>query len=228
MNDTTVDWNRIDTILLDMDGTLLDLHFDSHFWLDHLPRRYAEIRGLPEAEAREALHGTIKHLEGRLEWYCLDHWRDLLDMDIVALKREVAHLIAVHPHVTEFLDAARLDGKQVWLVTNAHYDSLELKMERTGLGGHFDRLICSHEFRRPKEDRGFWGALRRRYPFTPERTLFVDDNIHVLDSAREYGIRHCLAVRHPGTGRPRKDDVGDYPAIEDFRDLLPGGSLRIG
>ncbi|HBT55971.1 MAG TPA: haloacid dehalogenase, partial [Pseudomonas sp.] len=32
-----LNWNAIDTVLLDMDGTLLDLHFDNHFWLEHMP-----------------------------------------------------------------------------------------------------------------------------------------------------------------------------------------------
>ena len=38
-----LDWQDIHTVLLDMDGTLLDLHFDNHFWLEHLPKRYAAI-----------------------------------------------------------------------------------------------------------------------------------------------------------------------------------------
>ena len=36
-----IDWEEIDTILLDMDGTLLDLNYDLHFWLEHLPLIYA-------------------------------------------------------------------------------------------------------------------------------------------------------------------------------------------
>jgi 5'-nucleotidase len=32
------DWREIDTVLLDMDGTLLDLEFDSHFWLSLVPQ----------------------------------------------------------------------------------------------------------------------------------------------------------------------------------------------
>ena len=39
----------IDTVLLDMDGTLLDLHYDNHFWLEHLPQRYAELHGISRA-----------------------------------------------------------------------------------------------------------------------------------------------------------------------------------
>ncbi len=50
-----VDWSQVDTVLLDMDGTLLDLHFDNRFWNEHLPRCYAQARGLDEAAARAEL-----------------------------------------------------------------------------------------------------------------------------------------------------------------------------
>ena len=32
-----LDWTSIDTVLLDMDGTLLDLRFDNWFWQEHVP-----------------------------------------------------------------------------------------------------------------------------------------------------------------------------------------------
>ena len=47
-----LNWNDIDTVLLDMDGTLLDRHFDDHFWLDHVPKRYADRYGMPLGTAR--------------------------------------------------------------------------------------------------------------------------------------------------------------------------------
>ncbi|HNG60363.1 MAG TPA: haloacid dehalogenase, partial [Cellvibrionaceae bacterium] len=36
-----IPWQAIDTLLLDMDGTLLDLHYDNYFWLEYLPRAFA-------------------------------------------------------------------------------------------------------------------------------------------------------------------------------------------
>ncbi|NLD01354.1 MAG: haloacid dehalogenase, partial [Gammaproteobacteria bacterium] len=44
-------WAHIDTVLLDMDGTLLDLHFDNFFWLKYLPQCYAEKNNLSLAQA---------------------------------------------------------------------------------------------------------------------------------------------------------------------------------
>ena len=216
-----IDWAAIDTLLLDMDGTLLDLHFDNHFWLEHMPRRYAERRGLPLEEARLELLARYRQVEGTLDWYSVDYWSRELGLDVPLLKQEVDHLIAVHPHVVAFLDAIRALGKDVVLVTNAHFKSLELKMEKTRLGGHFDRVICSHDLGLPKEDPGFWPLLRGRRDFDPERSLLVDDSLPVLRSARTYGLRHLLAVRRPDSQAGIKD-TAEFPAIDHFRDIMPG------
>jgi HAD superfamily hydrolase (TIGR01509 family) len=215
-----LDWQAIDTVLLDMDGTLLDLYFDNHFWLEHLPLRYAEIKQLDPQLARDRLYGHYRAVHGTLDWYCIDYWRNTLDVDVVALKREVDHLITVHPHVPEFLDRLRLHGKRVVLVTNAHQASLELKMEQTRLGGHFDHIVSVHEFGYPKEDTRCWEALQTREPFEKPRTLLIDDNLDVLRSARDFGIRYLLAVYQPDSHGPRRD-TAEFDAIESFADLMP-------
>jgi putative hydrolase of the HAD superfamily len=216
-----IDWNQIDTILLDMDGTLLDLHFDNYFWLEHVPRRYAESRGCPLSQAREELGERYRSVEGTLEWYCVDHWSRELGLDIALLKAEVDHLIAVHPHVVDFLDAARTLGKRIVLVTNAHQKALALKMERTRLRGHFDAVICAHDLGLPKEHRAFWDRLQRIEPFDKARTLFVDDSLSVLESARDYGIGFLLRVLKPDTRGPSREAEG-FMAIDDFSAILPG------
>ena len=216
-----IDWQAIDTVFLDMDGTLLDLHFDTYFWVEHVPLRYAEKHGIPLERAKADLMPRYQAILGTINWYCIDYWSLTLDMDIALLKREVDHLIAVHPHVVEFLDATRASGRRVVLVTNAHMKSLELKMERTRLGGHFDRMICSHEFGMAKEQPGFWAALHEREPFAAQRTLLVDDSLPVLRAARDHGLRWLLAVYHPDSKEGRRD-VGEFDAIESFGDIIPG------
>jgi putative hydrolase of the HAD superfamily len=216
-----IDWNNIDSVFLDMDGTLLDLHFDNHFWLEHVPRRYAEARGLDLEQARIELLERYRSLEGRLEWYCVDHWSRQLGLDIALLKEEVDHLIAVHPHVTDFLEALAERGKGRTLVTNAHQKALALKMDRTRLAGHFDRIVCAHDLGLPKEDPGFWHRLHAILPFDPARTLFVDDSLSVLRAARDYGFTQLIAVLEPDSKAPRRR-VDEFPAIVNFSELLPG------
>jgi len=215
-----IEWQGIDSVFLDMDGTLLDLHFDNHFWLEHVPDRYAVARGISPEQARTLLYDRYRDVEGTLDWYCVDHWSRVLGLDIVLLKEEVDHLIGVHPHVVGFLEGLEAAGKARVLVTNAHQKAIDLKMGRTRLAGHFDRIVCAHELGLPKEDPGFWHRFHALLPFDPERTLFVDDSPKVLAAARHYGIRWLLAVLKPDTRGPERP-VTEFEAIRDFSELLP-------
>lgn len=213
-------WNRIETVLLDMDGTLLDLHFDNHFWREHVPRRYAEKHGVSIETAKTELQRRYHHVEGTLDWYCVDYWTRELDMDIALLKEEVRHLIAVHPNVVEFLAKVRGHGKHLKLVTNAHNKALALKLRSTPIGEYFHAIVCSHDFGFPKERPQFWEQLQRAQPFDKRRTLFIDDSLPVLRAARAYGIEQLLAVKRPDSKSTDKD-VGDFPAIGGFHEIMP-------
>ena len=215
-----LDWNNISTVLLDMDGTLLDLHFDNFFWQQHVPLRYAEKNQLHIDDARKYLLPKFKSAEGTMDWYCVDYWSGQLDLDIAQLKAEVDHLIAVHPHVVEFLEATKAAGKHVALVTNAHQKSLMLKMDRTSLTHHFDDIICAHDFGLPKEETDFWNKLNQTLPFDKNKTLLVDDTLSVLRSAQQYGIQHLLAILNPDSQAPQRN-TEEFQAIKNFRDIMP-------
>jgi putative hydrolase of the HAD superfamily len=215
-----IDWRAIDTVLLDMDGTLLDLHFDNHFWQHHLPRRFAEHHGLdPEASVQD-LHDRFAREQHRLQWYCTDYWSSQLGLDVVALKREVAHLIAERPGARAFLEQLGARGRRRILVTNAHRDSLNLKLSRTRIGAGLDRMISSHDYGMPKEDREFWRRLAAEVGFDAQRTLFIDDSEAVLEAARNHGIAHLLCISQPDSRRAHRERLR-FPALADFADLLP-------
>ncbi len=216
-----VDWNSIDTVFLDMDGTLLDLHFDNHFWLEHLPRRYAEHNDLTPERAKDLIIPMIMAERGSLNWYCTDYWSDRLSLDITNLKAEVGERIGYRPHVTEFLDALRQKGLRSVIVTNCHPDPLALKLQRTGLDDRVDRIFSSHEFRKPKEDPDFWQALAGQESYDPQRTLMVDDSFPVLESARRAGIGHCLAILSPDSQQPGKEQHPEIPSIHHFSEVTP-------
>ncbi|SDL26895.1 GMP/IMP nucleotidase [Pseudomonas indica] len=214
-----LNWRAIDTVLLDMDGTLLDLHFDNHFWLEHLPQRYADHHGISRAMAELELMPLFEAHAGKLTWYCLDFWSAELKLSVRDLKREVAHLIALRPDADRFLAALRKAGKRVVLITNAHRDSLSLKLEKVELAPWFDRLISSHDYGFPKEDQQFWFALQQDFPFDPARSLFIDDSLPILRSARRFGVAHLLAVRQPDSRKGPKD-TEEFAAVEDYRTLV--------
>ena len=214
-----INWNEIDTVFLDMDGTLLDLYFDSHLWKEHLPRRYAEKNSLEVAHAKELLATRIKAKEGSLDWYCLDYWTRELDIDVSELERELADLIAVRPRALELLTYLRRRSLVTVLTTNAHRRSLVHKLARTGISEYFDVIVSSHDFGIPKEQTRFWTMLDQRVSYDPARTLLIDDNPNVLRSARTHGIRHLMAVALPDSRGQRRQHP-DFIAIEDFAELI--------
>jgi 5'-nucleotidase len=215
-----LNWNAIDRVLLDMDGTVLDLAFDNHFWRELVPARYAAARGITPEQARNELEPHFRSMQGRLEWYCLDYWSELTRLDLAALKAEIRHRIRPLDGSEEFLRAVRNSGRELWLVTNAHRNSWALKLEQTGLGVWFDRVVCSHDFRAPKEHADFWSRLVEQHPFVPQRALFVDDSLPVLAAAQAFGIGQSVAIRRPDTTRPPRD-LPEHPAVERLADLLP-------
>lgn len=214
-----INWDLIDTVMLDMDGTLLDLHFDNYFWLDHLPQRYAEIHQVDLATANTRLKNHILQYEGTLQWYCLEFWSKALDVDIRSLKEEVKHKIQIRPHVGEFLMRLRALGKKVLLVTNAHPQSLSLKLEITQIDNWLDVIVSSHQFNEPKESQKFWQELQAFEHFDPARTLFIDDTVRILDSAKTFGIKYLLGIHQPDSKIERR--MEQYPAIHHFDEIMP-------
>jgi len=216
-----IDWNQIKTVFLDMDGTLLDLHFDNYFWLEHLPLRYAELKGVPYRDAVNRLERMYQQLYGSLNWYCLDFWADSLDLDIANLKREVSERIRYRPNAQRFLQYIHDQGFDIALVTNAHQKSIEIKLEQTDLGSLINEIICSHDFQLPKEQVEFWPALKKSRPYNPAMTAFFDDNEAVLHSARANGIAHLYAIAQPDSQKAPRTE-GEFPMLVDFLELLPG------
>ncbi len=212
-------WKQIKTVLLDMDGTLLDLHFDNHFWLEHIPAKLAEKRGSDLEATKHYMLDEYKKVMGTLEWYCLDYWAEKLDLDIVEAKRDIEHLISMREDSIPFLDALHQSGREVVLVTNAHPDSLSLKIEHTQLDSHIDTLISTHEFGVTKESQELWQKLQSRLGFDPDSTLFVDDSLAILKAAQDFGIRHLLAVRNPDSKQASRE-IDEFPATDDYRTLL--------
>ena len=213
-----VKWSEIDTVFLDMDGTLLDLHFDNYFWQEYLPAKWGECNGMDPASAKNQLVPQFRNKEGTLSWYCLDYWSERLDMDILTLKAEIEHLIRVRPHSVEFLEFISMQNKSMALVTNAHHSLIDMKFERTGIGKYFSQVVCAHAFGAPKEEDRFWIRLSEKYPFDPKRTLFIDDNLTVLRSARQHGIHHLLTIAQPDSSKPMRD-TQEFIAVESFVQL---------
>jgi HAD superfamily hydrolase (TIGR01509 family) len=213
-----VPWSDIDTLLLDMDGTLLDLAFDNFFWLELVPEVYARSRRLSAEAARDDLFARYRAVAGTLPWYCLDHWSAELDLDIVELKKRHRHRIRYLPGAREFLSRARARGKHLVLVTNAHQVTIEIKSSQTGIGDLMDVIVTSHDYGVEKEQPGFWTAFEAEHRIDPGRALLLEDNLTVLKTAANCGIAHTIAIRRPDTTRESREIEG-FRAVDGVIDL---------
>lgn len=214
-----IDWNEIDTVLLDMDGTLLDLYFDNYFWNDYMPKHWAELQGITHEEAIDTLLNWYKKEKGTLQWYCLDYWTDRLGFNVMQLKEDVEHLIKPRPYAIEFLEFLVSKEKEVVMITNAHPDLLAMKCRITNIDQYFDRLISSHDLGYAKEQQDFWHKLTEANPFDKQRTLFVDDNVQVLNAAKEYGLSYLWCIEEPDS-QSGKQDCADYDAVACYSRLI--------
>jgi len=212
-------WSEIETVLLDLDGTLLDKYFDDYFWETFVPSVFAARNKLDISAAKMTLFTTYKRVEETLAWTDLDYWSNKLHLNIPMLKREIAHLIAVRPQVIPFLNFLRKKGKTVYLVTNAHPKTLDIKFEQVAISQYFRKIFSASEVGAAKEQPEFWLRLNRLLPLTEERTLFVDDNEKVLQCARNYGIRHLLHIANPSSKLPPSFSP-DFASIVNFQELM--------
>lgn len=216
-----IDWQAIETVLLDMDGTLLDLNFDNVLWNEHIPQRYAERHGLAPQAAREHLFAQFAAHRQSLAFYCLDHWSEVTGLDVAAEHLKLRHLIRYRPFAESFLEAIVASGRHVRLVTNAHRASLDVKNEVTGLVRRLHVAVSSHDYDAPKETSTFWQRFAEDQPFDPATALFIDDNVSVLDAARDHGIAHLRVVSQPDSARPPRSALG-YPAFNRFDEIMSG------
>ncbi len=212
-------WSDIDTVLLDMDGTLLDKYFDDYFWEEFVPQIYAGKHGIPVERATEKLLDGYRLVEDTLSWTDLDFWSNRLGLDIVALKGQVSHLVAVHPFVIEFLSYLAGQGKHICLVTAAHSKTLAIKMKQADLTPYFTTIICAEEIGMPKESPDFWHKLEALLDFDRSRTFLADDTSKVLHAARRHGISQVIHVARPSSRGPVRYS-GEFPSIAFFNELM--------
>jgi GMP/IMP 5'-nucleotidase len=214
-----INWKSINTILLDMDGTLLDLHFDNYFWQEYLPAHWGKINGMDADSAKAQLKHWYSKEAGTLSWYCLDFWTDRLKFDVLQLKTDVEHLIQYRPYAESFLEKLKNNKNYtVIMVTNAHVNLIKMKVDVTGIDNYFDRIISSHTIGHAKEEQAFWQKLQIENPFESEQTLLIDDNLTVLRAAKEYGIKNLLTISKPDSKNVMQDPE-EFSAIESFQDI---------
>jgi putative hydrolase of the HAD superfamily len=224
----SIPFKDITCVLLDMDGTLLDRYFDDYFWEHLVPEQYAEKHKITFGKAKEELFKKYKAHEGTLNWTDIDFWSRELNLDIMALKEQIRHLVEVHPHVEDFLKMLKTRKIKTFIVTNAHYKVLDMKLKKTDLGKYLTGAITSFEIGFPKEKIEFWEKAEQRLSFSKEKTILVDDTLEVLKTAERFGIKY-LIYKARSNSKVKPIPSKEFMTILDFSEFkkLKGERLVI-
>lgn len=216
-----LDWDQIDDVLLDMDGTLLDRHFDNFFFEEELPRRYATLHGLSCEEARHRLMAMYQSVEGELAWTDLNYWTKQVGIDVVAMHKELDHMIGFLSGAEEFLRSLRKLGKRVTIVTNAHEAGVSVKVAKTGLDRYVDRIVDAFEVGYLKMRPEYWPNCQRLLSFDPARSLFMDDDEGCLMAAKGFGVAYLVHSAKSSSKLPPAP-LPQFFSITGFSALLNG------
>lgn len=215
----SIPFKDITCVLLDMDGTLLDRYFDDYFWEHLVPERYAEKHHITFGKAKEVLFKRYKAHEGTLNWTDIDFWSRELELDIMALKEQIRHLIDIHPHVENFLKMVKAGKIKTFIVTNAHYKVLDMKLKKTDLGKYLTGAITSFQIGFPKEKIEFWKIAEQQLHFSKEKTILVDDTLEVLKTAQKFGIKY-LVYKAIANSKLKPLPSSEFRTIFDFSELM--------
>ena len=216
-----LDWDNIDTVFLDMDGTLLDLNYDNQVWSHIVPAAWAEAQQISFTQAQQLLGQHMSSLLGTMPFYSFSYWSEFTGLDIMQLHQSATSHVGYLPGAKDFLTLLKNSNKQTYIATNADRKGFDLKHQLTGLGDYVQGIVSSHDFAVPKEQQEFWLALQQQHPFDPARTLFLDDTPRVLDAAAKFGIRENWAILNPDSRKPPRERTV-HPAVKDCGELMTG------
>lgn len=182
--------------LIDLDGVILDTSYDNYFWQEHIPKIYAKKNSISHKDGINFTHTLFNYKRGSKEWYDVNYWSNILDIDVIGEKKkqENMSLIKIHPGSLEVLEKLNHLNKELFLVTNAHRRTLDVKLSKFDLSNYFDELICSHELGYIKEDIQFWHLLRNKLGITYEETLLVEDTFENINSAFHAGMSNFIYI----------------------------------
>ena len=214
-----VNWNFIETVFLDMDGTLLDLYYDNFIWDVALPEKFAQVHKVALEQAKETIKKCIDARRGTLNAYCFTHWSNLLGFDMLELYENHQHLIGYRDNAEDFLKLLAKRFSNIYLVTNADRKNINLKIKNTGLDKNVMKIFSSSELGYAKEQVEFWKKLQKNISFNCVSTLLIDDNNYVLEAARDFGINNLLLISRPCSKSVEQSST-NFINLKSFKQIM--------
>ena len=185
----------IQTVLFDLDGTLID---SIRLILDSYHHTLA-AHGVPPRTDEDWLRGVGTPLSVQFA-----EWRDDLGKleAMVATYREynLAHhdrMVTVYPGVVAALGAIRAAGRRTGLVTSKNRQGALRGLTLVRLEAMMDVLVCADEVTNPKPHPEPVEKAVALLGADPGTTVYVGDSIHDMVSGHAAGVRTAAALWGP-------------------------------
>lgn len=204
----------IDTVLFDMDGTLIDtnalihesfVHTFNHYGLTFTDEEILTFNGPP-------LYETFMNINPELAGEMVDTYR--------------AHNIANHdkyvkvfPTVVETLERLKESNIKMAVVSAKMRQGVELGLEMTNLRQYFDSIVSVDDVTKPKPHPEPVMKAMEQLGGNKETSLMVGDNSHDIESGNKAGLK-TVGVKWSSKGENFLKQYDPTFMIDEMRDIL--------
>ena len=211
--------NSTTAILLDLDGVILDLSYDIKFWELWLPEYVADQTNQSIEEVQEKIQAEIDAQRGTLNFYDLNYWDDLLNVDCMEIIKEQEEKCSYLEGSYEALERLATFKNPKHILTNGDPRIQEYKAEIQDFLKFFDSIFYSMHAGYPKEEKEFWALARHNLNLDFEDAIFIDDDFKVVTAAVKAGIKQVIWIT-PGKNRILQNGIETFPSLNDLVDAI--------
>lgn len=184
---------RIDGVIFDMDGTLLD----SMFVWDIVDRDFVKSKGItPKADYVEAFKYMPQADAAayyQREYGVSGSVEDIMrDLDAL-MARYYFTTVARKPGALELVERLHAHGVKMCIATATDRCLAEEALRRNGLLGYFSRLFTSQEIGITKTHPDIYEAALNHLGTEKENTLVMEDALYAIRTAKKAGF-HVVGV----------------------------------
>ena len=204
-------------MLVDMDGVILDNTYDNNFWQNQIPGVISKNKNISFEDAKRLAVQIFNYKKNTKDWYDVDYWSNMLNVDIEAEKRSSISFdrIQLYEGVTKTLNKLK-DNFRLILITNAHRKTLNIKLEKYDLNPYFENMICAHELHYVKENIQLWYMLKSRFKLDYTKTLLIEDTINNIKVGLSAGISQAVYL-----GDESYEDSKKILKLSSINDIFP-------
>ena len=207
--------NSTTAILSDLDGVILDLAYDKKFWELWLPEQVTRQTNKSIEEAKAEIMTEIDIQRGTLNFYDLNYWDDLLNVDCMQIFQEKEERCSYLAGSYEALQRLSTLKNPKYILTNGDPRIQEYKAETQNFLEFFDSIFYSMHVGYPKESKEFWALARHNLNLEFEDAIFIDDDLKVVTAAANAGIKQVAWIT-PGKNKILQNGVETFASLADL------------